>query len=408
MDKIRVLYLTHDDRMQGGANRSLLTLIQSVKDVVEPIVVTARREEVFRYFTNAGIRCLTLPVPLHIQSASETFLQRIWKYPFRLVKKAWQKQLLLSGLRCEFPEPGMVDIVHSNTAVIGSGLAVAKVLRAKHIWHLREYVDLDHGLKLMGTWKSLRRAIASSDGTIAISRSVQRHFIKNPRNSDICLYNAVIPIWSEGVIPLAEKREEAFLFVGTLKESKGIEEAIRAFAWFYVKHPRWKLHVLGTGKIEYENQLRTLCRELQCEGAVSFEGFCTNTSFYYLHCRAFLMCSHMEALGRTTIEAMNYGCIPLGHNAGGTSELIESGKTGFLYHSDTELRDTMEYVGSKSCDDLRLNAHDFAQRHFTPEVYGKVIVKLYCGVLGKSLHGIENIDSNSTINESYKKEVDCQ
>lgn len=376
-EKIRVLYLTHDDRMRGGANRSLLTLIQCVKMEVEAIVVTTRKAEIYHCFTKAGIRCLVLPVPQHIQSSAESFLVRLGKYPFRFVKKALQKRQLLRGIHKCFPLKGDIDIVHTNTAVVSVGQAVAQILGAHHVWHLREYVNLDHGLKLMGTWTQLRRAVALSDATIAISKSVQRHFLPCPKPLDVCIYNAVVAVSSQNMIPLSKGREKAFLFVGTLCASKGAEDALEAFIRFHSDHPDWILYMIGAGESSYEYLLKKKCVDARCEDVVHFLGFCENPYPYYFRCRAFLMCSRMEALGRTTIEALDSGCIPIGHDTGGTSELIESGVTGFLYQTDEELLQAMNLIATTSHDEMIKNAHDFAQHNFVPNSYGNAVVSLY-------------------------------
>ena len=203
--KIRILYLAHEDRMRGGANRSLLALIKGVQNWVDPIVVTPHRTEIYKAFSKANIRCLVLPIPQQIQPGSEPFWLRLTKFPLRIIKKKIEKHLLLRGLRQVFPNPNMIDIVHSNTAVIGVGMDVARILGAKHVWHLREFIDLDHGFKLMGTWKQMRRAVSKSDATISISQSVQRHFLKTPQKFDVCIYNAVVPSWEGGIIPSANE-----------------------------------------------------------------------------------------------------------------------------------------------------------------------------------------------------------
>lgn len=379
--KIRILYLAHEDRMRGGANRSLLALIKGVQNWVDPIVVTPHRTEIYKAFSKANIRCLVLPIPQQIQPGSEPFWLRLTKFPLRIIKKKIEKHLLLRGLRQVFPNPNMIDIVHSNTAVIGVGMDVARILGAKHVWHLREFIDLDHGFKLMGTWKQMRRAVSKSDATISISQSVQRHFLKTPQKFDVCIYNAVVPSWEGGIIPSANEREKAFLFVGALKESKGIEVALQAFMRFYKTHLDWKLYIVGIGQHNYEGKLKKMCEESGCSNAVYFEGFQNNTSLYYLRCRAFLMCSRMEALGRTTIEAMNYGCVPIGRNVGGTAELIMCNKNGFIYENENDLLRVMNDIACNSYDNLRCICHRFAQRNFTSPIYGKSIIELYRGLL---------------------------
>ena len=45
----------------------------------------------------------------------------------------------------------------------------------------------------------------------------------------------------------------------------------------------------------------------------------------------------MEHFGITTVEAMASGCVPLVYEGGGQREIIEQGKSGFLWKTDDEL-----------------------------------------------------------------------
>lgn len=378
---IRVLYLAHDDQMLGGANRSLCALIESVSDCVKPVVIVPHKGEVYSFFTDHGIPCLSFPIPELVQhgAAKDLLLLRALKWPLRVIKKAIQKRVLLKCLKEKFPV-GTIDIVHTNTAIIGVGQEVAETLGAKHIWHLREFINLDHGMKLMWGWADMYRRVHDSDATISISHVIQKHFVKNFTSFDYCIFNAVV---ERGEIEVNGKRENAFLFLGGLTKSKGIEEALRGFVVFSKAHPDYCLYIVGEGNAAYVSRLKEKVLKADCSDKVYFVGFQTEVRQYYQRCKGFLMCSRMEALGRTTIEAMNYGCVVIGRQSGGTAELIDNGRTGFLYSSDVELVAKMNFIASQEVCLIREAAHRYVQEYFTKEVYGCRMKKVYEEVLRK-------------------------
>ena len=93
--------------------------------------------------------------------------------------------------------------------------------------------------------------------------------------------------------------------------------------------------------------------------------------------RALLMCSENEAYGRVTAEAMLNDCIVIGRNSGGTAELIEHEKTGFLYNTNEELIFLMEKVLNMDTTDIQNRAKKKAINSFTEEVYAEQLKQVY-------------------------------
>ena len=92
---------------------------------------------------------------------------------------------------------------------------------------------------------------------------------------------------------------------------------------------------------------------------------------------ALLMCSKYEAFGRVTAEAMLNDCLVIGRNSGGTPELIEHGKTGFLFNTNDELTVLMEKVLSMDTTDIRDRAKEKAINSFTEEVSAEQLKLVY-------------------------------
>ena len=74
-------------------------------------------------------------------------------------------------------------------------------------------------------------------------------------------------------------------------------------------------------------------------------------------------------------------CVVIGRNSGGTSELIEHGKNGFLFNSNNELEVLMEKVLDMDTTAIRDNAREKAIHSFTEEVYAEQLKKVYDNLL---------------------------
>ena len=382
--KIRVLYLPHRDGLNGGANKALIDLINSVSRWIIPMVVVTANTPEHYMFNHIGVQCIVLPrplsVPQHVWSRRQTRCETFIKWFPRIVFQYLTTQYLLHRLSTHF-QRGEIDIVHTNTAVISIGDRVAKKIKAKHVWHLREFLNLDHQLEPMWGWKRMRHKVAQADATISITHSVQRHYLTEIRQNDYCFKDATIK--SASIEPIrTDKRERAFFFIGTLVRSKGIEVAIQAFSKFYQTHPGYILYIAGhSNDVRYLRKLEFLIIELGLKRVIKFLGQIDNPEDYYKRTIALLMCSEHEALGRTTIEAMNNGCVVIGHNTGGTSELIQHTVTGFLYDTEVELLRYMEYVAVYDCSLMQNVAFQYVQQNFTLEAYGPKIRDVYKAIL---------------------------
>ncbi len=78
----------------------------------------------------------------------------------------------------------------------------------------------------------------------------------------------------------------------------------------------------------------------------------------------------MEHFGITTVEAMAAGCIPIVYDGGGQREIVENGKNGFLWKTQTELMEKTKLIAGdvKLQESLRQNAinraRDFDEKKF--------------------------------------------
>lgn len=138
--KLNVLFISNQG---GGAPKSLLNMIKSLRGRVNPIVLFENDWYDYQAFKKEGIECLIVPYRMNMVLDEPGYKTAKWKI-HRFIDE-WTKNHLAPYCIAKKLKGRNIDIVHTNTGAITIGLAVAKKLQAKHVWHLREFQDIDFG-----------------------------------------------------------------------------------------------------------------------------------------------------------------------------------------------------------------------------------------------------------------------
>lgn len=104
--------------------------------------------------------------------------------------------------------------------------------------------------------------------------------------------------------------------------------------------------VLGTGKSEYENKLRSI-KENYPDKTVIFIGFdIPNSHYIEAASDIYLMPSRFEPCGLNQLYSIRYGTIPIVRNTGGLADTVKNEKTGFVFdnYNPDELLKTINYA----------------------------------------------------------------
>jgi glycosyltransferase involved in cell wall biosynthesis len=171
---------------------------------------------------------------------------------------------------------------------------------------------------------------------------------------------------------------------GLIHPSKGQLEAVRALARLHASHPSARLVIAGDGRAD---ALRQLITSLGLSDRVELTGFVQNMAPLLRRAHALLNCSRNEAMGRITVEAMASGLPVIGHDSGGTPELIMHERNGLLYPGGdealaermTELAGNLERAQALGNQALR----DAADR-FSVERYAEEVLEVYRSVLSQA------------------------
>lgn len=370
-----VLYLCHDPHLIGGSLLSAKNLIHAVSanGEVKATVLIAECGVASRYLEEQGIEVFVCRFENNVRHP------RLWVHCLhflpKLLRNAIVNRRCLSRLHEHFGATGF-DIVHTNTSLITFGMQVARSFGARHVWHLREFQDIDFNLTPFLGWRHLRRQIAESDAAIAISQAIFEHWRLDSHKNAVCLWDAVCR--KDDVRLVLPKRPYFLLCAALLNHAKGVDTAIRAFAQSELASQGYKLRL--TGRIEGDADRKFIDDLIAANGlqdSVELPGFCSDIRETVSQATAFLMCSQNEGLGRVTVEAMFYGCPVIARRSGGTLDFIRDGETGLLFDTDEACARLMQAMAERSPLEMVQRAQQFAIGHFSEEGYGLRILQLY-------------------------------
>ncbi len=122
--------------------------------------------------------------------------------------------------------------------------------------------------------------------------------------------------------------------LGRLDPSKGQMEMIEAMAAILKKQPTATLIFIGDETPEMKGRYKPLLerrvKELDLAGNVIFAGLYDNPASALVDLDVYVMSSHSETFGMSTLEAMMMRRAIVGTDAGGTPELLDFGECGLL------------------------------------------------------------------------------
>jgi glycosyltransferase involved in cell wall biosynthesis len=227
------------------------------------------------------------------------------------------------------------DLLWTNSSITPVGALAAKSLGIPHIWHLRELNGKEYGYEFCVGEAAAVELLSTASCRVAVSRTVKAFYENLGCGHCNWVYNGIGPDtrlamrhasrWSGGASRL--------VIVGRVTEVKGQSTAIEAISKLRSAGYPVILRVVGDGDIE---SCRKLAHRLGANGWVEFTGFSEHMDEHYRWADIALSCAGIEAMGRSTAEAMSWGLPVAGHCGAGTGELVADSGAGLLYDGSAD------------------------------------------------------------------------
>lgn len=352
---MKIVYILHDTDEFGGANKSFMSLLRGLmKKGVEPLIVLPNNRGLTRKLNEEGIPTLVLNYRLNTYPYEESLKDFLLWIP-RLIARRYLNAKAARQLA------GHIDgynLVHTNVSVIDIGERAAKAKGIPHVFHFREYADLDFSMKYFPCKRSFCKTVKHS---ICITKGVQGHHHLS-ENSRV-IYDTVIDERVKSLVTLSDN-EQYLLYAGRLEETKGIEDLLKAYANSRKLLPLW---VAGAPSEDlYLDKLKQKAQQYNIENKVRFLGARNDVMELMAGAHATIVPSFNEGFGRILPEAMLAGCLTIGRNTGGTKEQYDNGleltggEIGLRFNTMEELTDLID----KACMTERTEWSSYIERAY--------------------------------------------
>lgn len=375
---MQVLFVTHTVAM-AGANSSMLRLMQELRDDygVVPVVLMPQVHPAY-----AKRNLLKTCQEQHIECYSYRFYwfkeQRNWKTCLACISNLlWYPRILWKMRGKKY------DIIHSNGSVISLGALISRVKRTPHVWHLREFGDLDIGLhSLLGRGYE-RWLYKNGDVFIAISNVVKDHFSRLiPPEKIRMIYNG-IAVPNKGMTAQHNNAVVQFCMIGLVSESKNQRNALAAVDILVNKYRITNFHLSFVGLEEhpYVEELLAFVSTHGLNKYVKFMGERNDVNELLCDMDVGLMLSRNEAFGRVTVEYMMHGLAVIASDTGANLEIVADAECGLIFPSgDCEalalkMRSLIE--NHDKLQSLAMKGRDRAKRLFTSDRNTRQIYDVY-------------------------------
>lgn len=386
---MKVIYITHYTDLYG-ANNSLLDLIEGLSSDIDFHLIVPNEGSITAVAEKRKIPYTVIPFYNEVY-----FKRRDQQLNFKriMIERAKGIGKLLHNWRLVFKYSALFkeyDIIHLNSSATLIGAYFSLYTRKKLVWHIREFGWQDYKFKYNFGYQYFKFWLNKADSVISISKAIyQKRVIDSKASVKKIVYNGVISYQTlkKHIEVLSCKKDEqrkefVFAVVGHLSDEKGQLDALKAFQLLYKKFKNIRLILAGSGPDDYTAMLQAYSRAQGLEANVDFRGYIADIRSIYSSIDCLLMCSKHEALGRVTIEAMSFGKVVIGYDAGGTREIIQDGENGLLYLGDSDaLAEKMAVLVKDQVlrEKLGRNAINSVKK-FTIEEYAETVKDIYASL----------------------------
>ncbi|MDE6625209.1 MAG: glycosyltransferase family 4 protein [Lachnospiraceae bacterium] len=379
---MNILLVAHE-RNLGGASKSLVTLADELRKKGNKVVVVIpfKAGQVYA-------KLKELQIPVHKIFFGWWMMPSYWnpilKCAFRML---YATERIPAVRIARLARKENIQIIHSNSSAIDVGALAAEMAKLPHVWHFREFGDMDYQLEyLKGRKKSCQFVSQVKGKAVFISNNLRDYYREEIADEECTvIYNGIS---EDFLCPKEYKKNTSkvvFLISGNLHRNKGQDTALKAVKILKDKgFDRFELWIAGQASAmsdskKYEQELREFA-DHNLKDYCRFLGFVSDMKELRKKTDIELVCSNREAFGRVTVEAMMSGNPVIGTDTGANPELIEDHKNGRLFQNGNaqDLAEKMQWFleNPEYIEKCGREAYTFSNR-FLSSVNTENIDRLY-------------------------------
>ncbi len=341
-EKSRVVFLNFWAADMGGAEYSLLELMDRARHRFETYLITSERGTLVACARRLGITCHVIPCGRRMQDIRRTMggwclayhIPELFSYVIHVLR-------LTRLLRRLTPAVTHANVPKSHIALL---LAHRFGFRGRKVLHFREiFAPESFPPKL---YTMLYPATETS--AICISEAVRVGLPQRIGATASVIHNGTPRIEMKDQVR-TPRRPIRLLYLGRIVPWKGCDQLLEVLKQAAQRFGAESIRLSLVGPTSYwdPDYRRELCEEtarLKIESIVSIEEETLDVDAVYQKHDLFVTASSAEPFGRSVAEASAHGLPVVGWRSGGIPEIVEEGKSGYLV-DEGNIRAFVENVG---------------------------------------------------------------
>lgn len=169
-------------------------------------------------------------------------------------------------------------------------------------------------------------------GILVQTQKNQSYFKGKYLKKSCIIYNPIIMVKDYIGKALRTEKKNRIVSVARLMKQKNQEMLLKAFKIFHDSHPDYTLTIYGEG--EYRPEVERLIEKYNLKSCVELPGATDNLWDKIVNAKCFALSSWCEGMPNGLLEALCLGLPCVSTKVSGSTDLIESGKNGYLVELD--------------------------------------------------------------------------
>lgn len=377
---MKVCFFAHNTKTyKNGAAISLIDTANELADRGFEVIIVLPNKNLHYPIKNKKIKCVTIPsFSMRTRLNDRSMLNKLKEF-IKIIYNRFAIRRAEKVLKKE-----NIDIVHINGIDSEVGAEVALKLGVPYIWHIRQLLEEDFGMRLHNE-KRILWLLNKADAVIAISKTVKEKFEKLLNRDLMLIYNG-IPL-DEYIIndrkPFFSDKTLKILLAGRIVEQKGQLDAVKAVNHL-IQSGVNNIHLTLAGNIQDDSYVKEIVEYInkhQLNDYVEISDHISDLKQLRKKYDIGLICSKKEAFGRVTVETMASRMLAIGANTGGTIEIIQDNITGLLYQEGeyislaNQIRYAIEHKNEMNT--IIEAGYKYANENFSIDAVVNQIISLY-------------------------------